>query len=363
MIDFDPGEWFERKPFQQKVIAEIPIDVFAGNVALMATISDISPSVLHKVTDAILTQSVADLPDFKCSQSTAARKMKYANHICMISKEDVQQAINESPYPCIVHFDGKTLIKLNKEKTIKTDRLVVLLNIEGETHLLGVPPLPSSSGEDQCNGVMDLLKKYNPESKVGQICFDTTASNTGLKKGSLIRISNNMGKHFLLIACRHHVCELRMFHFCNSVSDKHSTGPDDPMFKDLKFFFESVDLNYNQTELIKFDWKAVRGTFLEKAARESLNFCQEYITKGKENKDFIREDRKELAEFVVSYLSPSSVTLRKPGAVYHARFLSKALYYLKLQLLSSQLEFVNQNNKFKTEIRLISEFTACFYAK
>ena len=76
--DFDPGELFERKPFQQKVSAEILIDVFAGNLALMATISDISPSVLHKVTGAILTQSAANLTDFKCSQSTEARKMKYA---------------------------------------------------------------------------------------------------------------------------------------------------------------------------------------------------------------------------------------------------------------------------------------------
>ena len=135
------------------------------------------------------------------------------------------------------------------------------------------------------------------------------------------------------------------------------------MFKKLKIVFERPDFNYNQTELIKFEWKAVRETFLEKAVRESLNFCQEYITKGKEDKDFIREDRKELAELVVGYLSPSSITLRKPGAVHHARFLSKALYYLKLQLLSSQLEFVNQNNKLKTVIRQISKFTVCFYAK
>ena len=119
-----------------------------------------------------------------------------------------------------------------------------------------------------------------------------------------------------------------MVHFCDSVLDEHSTGPENSMFKKFKTVFESLAFNYNQTELIKFDWKAVRGTFLEEAARESLNFCQEYITKGKENKDFIREDRKEL--------SLSSVTLRKPGAVHHARFLSKPLYYLKLQLLSGQ---------------------------
>ena len=56
--------------------------------------------------------------------------------------------MNESPYPCMVHFDGKTLTKLNKGKTIKTDTLAVLVNIEGETHLLGVLPLPSSSGEN-----------------------------------------------------------------------------------------------------------------------------------------------------------------------------------------------------------------------
>ena len=55
---------------------------------------------------------------------------------------------------------------------------------------------------------MDLLKDYNLESEVGEICFDTTASNTELKKGSLIRISNKMGKYLLYIACRRHVCEL-----------------------------------------------------------------------------------------------------------------------------------------------------------
>ena len=51
----------------------------------MAKTSDISPNILHKATGAILAQSAADPTDFKCSQSTAARKMKYADHkICMV---------------------------------------------------------------------------------------------------------------------------------------------------------------------------------------------------------------------------------------------------------------------------------------
>ena len=56
--------------------------------------------------------------------------------------------------------------------------------------------------------------------------------------------------------------------FCNSVSDEHSTGPNNPMFKKLKTIFERPYINYNQTELIKFDWKAVRGSFLKKASRK-----------------------------------------------------------------------------------------------
>ena len=53
--DFDPREWFEKKFFQQKVTVEITVEIFAGNVALLCTTNDISPSVLHKDTGAILT--------------------------------------------------------------------------------------------------------------------------------------------------------------------------------------------------------------------------------------------------------------------------------------------------------------------
>ena len=51
--------------------------------------------------------------------------------------------------PC---FDGKTLFELNKEKMLKRDRMGVLDKINEETYLLGVPPLASSTGEDQFLG-------------------------------------------------------------------------------------------------------------------------------------------------------------------------------------------------------------------
>ncbi|XP_065675391.1 uncharacterized protein LOC136091613 [Hydra vulgaris] len=166
--DFKPGDWYhiEVSENPDTVIAKIPKDVFAGNVSLTATACDISPNVLQKVTNAILYQSGVDLKEVKSSQSTAYRKMKKENeNMAKISKEDVKAAIDASPYPCIIHFDGKTLFELNKGKMLKRDRMAVLVNINGQTYLLGVPPLATSTGEDQFLGVMNLIKEYQLMSK------------------------------------------------------------------------------------------------------------------------------------------------------------------------------------------------------
>ena len=75
-----------------------------------------------------------------------------AHEMAVIAKEDVELSIQAYPYPCIIHFDGKTLFEINNGKKLKHDRLAVLATIDNESHLLGVTPLPSSSGEDQYHG-------------------------------------------------------------------------------------------------------------------------------------------------------------------------------------------------------------------
>ena len=243
------------------------------------------------------------------------------------------------------------------------EKLFMNLNIEGETHLLGVPPLTSSSGEDQCTSVMNLIKEYKLESKVGGLCFDTTASNTGIKKGSIVKISNNLNKYILKLACRHHITELRMVHFWKHTANEKSTGPDNPLFQKFKSLYEHPNFIYAPCDLCKFDWKEVSGSVSEKAAEDSLNFCKAFIERkgivGEDN----REDRRELAELVVTYLSPSAYKIRKTGAIHNACFLAKAIYYLKMQLLNSQLDFVRQDIDIRKEIKFIAEFVVCFYAK
>ena len=152
--------------------------------------------------------------------------MKHTAHeMAVIAKEDVELSIQASPYPCIIHFDRKTLFEINYGKKLKHDRLAVLATIDNESHLLGVTPLPSSSGEDQYNGVMKVQKKYNLESKIGLLCFDATPSNTGIHKGSLIRISTELNKYLILLACRHHVSELRITHFCEAITNEKLRPP------------------------------------------------------------------------------------------------------------------------------------------
>ena len=115
--------------------------------------------------------------------------------------------------------------------------------------------------------------------------------------------------------------------------------------------------------LCKFDWKEVSGSINKKASVDSLNFCKACIVRKGIVKEDRREDRRELSELVVIYLSLSDFKMRKTGAVHYARFLAKAINYLKMQLLSSLLDFVFQNNVLKEEIKLLTEFVTCFYAK
>ncbi|XP_065680271.1 uncharacterized protein LOC124806608 isoform X1 [Hydra vulgaris] len=285
---------------------------------------------------------------------------KTAKDTAEIAKLDIKKAVEKSRYPCIIHFDGKTLFEINQGKRLKNERLAVLVNIEGVSHLLGVPALPSSSGENMYIGIMKILEEYDLISKVCGVCFDTTSSNTGSKKGSLTRIAREVDKYLLLLACRHHIIELRMVHFCEAVIKENSVGPENPLFVKFKHMFENPNFKYDENNLTSLDWKTVEGTVLKEAARKTLDYCETYITK----KCNMRNDRRELAELTMQYLSPSAhFKLQKTGAVHHARFLGKSLYYLKLQLLCKQLTFVQENDNLREDLKLICEFIVCFYTR
>ena len=96
---------------------------------------------------------------------------KTAKDTAEIVKLDIKKTVEKSRYPCIIHFDRKTLFEMNQGIRLKNERLAVLVNIEGVSHLLGVPALPSSSGEDMYIGIMKILEEYDLISKLCGVCL------------------------------------------------------------------------------------------------------------------------------------------------------------------------------------------------
>ena len=143
-----------------------------------------------------------------------------------------------------------------------------------------------------------------------------------------------------------------MVHFWKHITNEKSTGPESPLFQKFKSISEHPGFSYAPSDLCKFDWKT---------AVDSLNFYKAYIVRKGIVREDRRKDRRELAEFVMTHLSPSDFKIRKTEAARHPRCLAEAIYYLKMQLLSSQLDFVLQSNVLKVEIELIIESVVCFY--
>ena len=140
--NFEPGDWHHRRSDNCKLTPQVSKNIFDGNVSVIATVSDISRNVLQNLTGATLQDCGVEITKCKASASTALRKMKKtAEETAEIAKLDAKKAVEESPYPCIIHFDGKTLFEMNQGKRLKNERLAVLVNIEGESHLLEVPAL------------------------------------------------------------------------------------------------------------------------------------------------------------------------------------------------------------------------------
>ena len=92
--------------------------------------------------------------------------------------------------PLTAHWDGKILPALTGNEN--TDRLAVIVSGDGAMKLLGVPKIPSGTGEAQATAVLQLIDDWHLKDRIQFMCFDTTASNTGIKAGSCILLQQKL---------------------------------------------------------------------------------------------------------------------------------------------------------------------------
>ena len=78
---------------------------------------------------------------------------------------------------------------------------------------MGIPAIPSSAGEHQLLALTNIFEEFGIMEKLAGVEVDKTGSNTGPTKGSVSRLEREKGEALLLLACRRHVNELRIFHF------------------------------------------------------------------------------------------------------------------------------------------------------
>lgn len=215
--------------------------------------------------------------------------------------------------------------------------------------------MTSGSGQLACDAVLALMKQWECDPEIIGMCFDTTASNTGKLNGACTLIEAAMGRKLLWLTCRHHMFEVLLadvFRICFGPS----TGPEILLFKRLRDKWP--ELNHHvprklQTPLI----------IVHDELKTFIKHCQ---------LEYPRDDYREmicLAAFVVCLETKYGV--RRPGGLHRARWMAKAIYSLKIELLldgnedvlhlvARELQGVKRFNRFVVNIYLLSWFTCRF---
>lgn len=122
-----------------------------------------------------------------------------------------------------LHWDGKMLPSISNGKE-SVERLTVLVSGQGVVKLLVVPKIPKGTGLAQSNVVYQLVEEWKVKDQIKFLCFDSTASNTGMYNGACTLLDKKIERPVIVFACRHHILEL----IITAVFDKlngPSTGP------------------------------------------------------------------------------------------------------------------------------------------
>ncbi len=130
----------------------------------------------------------------------------------------------------IMHWDSKVIKYEHHHQT--DDRLgVVYPTDEGKTknQFMAAPRIPDSSGKSMQEALTAVIDAWeiNDENILG-MCWDTTASNTGVRQGSASLFELVLQRPMLWITCRHHIGEL---HISHSDEEVRGTWDGEPLSK------------------------------------------------------------------------------------------------------------------------------------
>ena len=131
------------------------------------------------------------------SKSTTRRKRKVARREMAA---DVRR--NFTCNPGQINFDGKLMVDLYGFG--KVNRLAIVLVQEDSNKILAIVKTESSTGKVEAEAVKKALDEWEITEKIIACGFDTTSSNTGVRKGACTLLQELLSRQILWLACRHH---------------------------------------------------------------------------------------------------------------------------------------------------------------
>jgi hypothetical protein len=160
-----------------------------------------------------------------------------------------------------------------------------------------------------------MIIKWDLNEDIVAMCFDTTSTNSGRKKGAAVLLEKLLGRELLHLACRHHIFELMVQKVFTTLFGR-STGPEVQLFQQFK-------KNWLQLDKAKFA-PIVDDRLMEPRLAElrdiSVAFCKEKLLNAEAHCP--RGDYKELLELSLVAMGepmPRSFSFKTPGAMHNAR--------------------------------------------
>lgn len=271
------------------------------------------------------------LNDLKLSPSTIINsRRKYREMIVTDIRENFQPDTFLT-----VHWDGKRMEDLTTSTSTNTitnldiERLAIVVSGGGNSKLLAIPKLENGTGLRQAEAVFESLNDWNVFDKVNGMCFDTTASNTGIENGAAFLLAKKFSKPIMFFACRHHIAELLLGKAFEKTIEPSTRGPVITIFDRFQKQWNNIDkssyLSGMQDPYVKEYFPDIINTEMVAFLKQQLEIHQargDYI-------DFLEQGLLFFGESI-------SRQVKKPGATSRARWMAKATYSLKIYLFRNQ---------------------------
>ena len=186
----------------------------------------------------------ADLNQFVISKRTLDRQRDANRELAAVAA--MTQFKSTKPQHSAIHWDSKFLTDSVGEGWEAEAILVSGAPNWLEGKLLDVAELvdeeggPSSTGQAQFQANKEMIKLWDLKRDVRAFVFDTTASNTGCRKGCCTLLEKWLGRQVLWLGCRHHISELVAKGSWHSVFDE-DLSPDNKLMSSFKKMWDDLD--------------------------------------------------------------------------------------------------------------------------